>query len=67
MDAEQTVEICRIAPTDTRIIATHMEALDHATVSRDDLQAYANARDIAKHKLLIPSDGEILHLSAPNA
>ncbi|WP_271896613.1 MBL fold metallo-hydrolase [Candidatus Phyllobacterium onerii] len=67
MDAEQTIEICRIAPEDTRIIATHMEALDHATVSRDDLQDYANAHDIAKHKLLIPSDGEVLHLSAPNA
>ncbi len=66
MDAEQTIEVCRIAPKDTRIIATHMEALDHATVSRDDLQTYANTHDIAKHKLLIPSDGEILHLTAPN-
>ena len=66
MDAEQTIEACRIAPEHTRIVATHMEALDHATVSRDDLQAYANAHDVAKHKLLIPSDGEILHLTAPN-
>jgi L-ascorbate metabolism protein UlaG (beta-lactamase superfamily) len=66
MDAEQTIEACRIAPEHTRIVATHMEALDHATVSRDDLQAYANAHDVAKHKLLIPSDGELLHLTAPN-
>ncbi len=67
MDAEQTVEVCRIAPENTKIIATHMEALDHATVSRHDLQAYANAHDIAKHKLIIPDDGEILHLTAPNS
>jgi L-ascorbate metabolism protein UlaG (beta-lactamase superfamily) len=67
MDAEQTVEVCRIAPDHARIIATHMEALDHATVSRNDLQAYANAHDIAKHRLVIPRDGEILHLTAPNS
>ena len=66
MDAEQTIEACRIAPERTRIVATHMEVLDHATVSRDDLRAYANVHDVAKHKLLIPSDGEILHLTAPN-
>lgn len=66
MDAEQTVEVCRIAPDHAKIIATHMEALDHATISRHDLQAYANAHDIAKHRLIIPDDGETLHLTAPN-
>ncbi len=67
MDAEQTVEVCRIAPEKTKIIATHMEALDHATVTRKDLQTYANALKIDKHKLIIPDDGETLHLTAPNA
>lgn len=64
MDAEQTVEVCRIAPGHAKVIATHMEALDHATVSRHDLQVYANAHDIAKHRLIIPDDGETLHLTA---
>jgi L-ascorbate metabolism protein UlaG (beta-lactamase superfamily) len=67
MDAEQTVEVCRIASEATKVIATHMEALDHATVSRNDLQAYANAHDIAKHRLIVPHDGETLHLTAPNS
>lgn len=67
MDAEQTVEVCGIAPDHSKVIATHMEALDHATVSRHDLQAYANAHDIAKHRLIIPDDGETLHLTAPNS
>ncbi|ATU91673.1 MBL fold metallo-hydrolase [Phyllobacterium zundukense] len=67
MDAEQTVEVCRIAPEKTKIIATHMEALDHATVTRDDLQAFAEPSDIGKHRLIIPDDGEPLHLTAPNA
>ncbi|MBA8880456.1 MBL fold metallo-hydrolase [Phyllobacterium myrsinacearum] len=67
MDAEQTVEVCRIAPQKTKIIATHMEALDHATVTRNDLKAHAQAAAIDSHKLIIPSDGEILHLTAPNS
>ncbi|PSH63235.1 MBL fold metallo-hydrolase [Phyllobacterium sophorae] len=67
MDAEQTVEVCRIAPEKTKIIATHMEALDHATVTRNDLQTYANTLKIAKHRLIIPHDGETLHLTAPNS
>ncbi len=67
MDAEQTVEVCRLAPENTKIIVTHMEALDHATISRHDLRAYANAHDIAKHRLIISDDGEILHFTAPNS
>lgn len=67
MDAGQTVEVCSIAPGQSKVIATHMEALDHATVSRDDLRAYANAHDIDKHRLIIPDDGETLHLTAPNS
>jgi L-ascorbate metabolism protein UlaG (beta-lactamase superfamily) len=67
MDAEQTAEVCRFAPEKAKVIAVHMEALDHATISRSDLQAYANAHDTAKHRLIIPNDGETLHLTAPNS
>lgn len=63
MDAEQTVEICRIALEKTRIIATHMEALDHATISRAELRSLADGNNITTQKLIIPADGEILHLS----
>ncbi|HWR44283.1 MBL fold metallo-hydrolase [Sporomusa sp.] len=57
MDAEQTVKVCLAAPTST-IIATHMEALDHTTISRDCLKKYAEAKGIRAEQLLIPSDGE---------
>lgn len=67
MDAEQTAEICRMAPEKSRIVATHMEALDHATVSRDALRAFADSRNIDRHRLIIPADGETLHLTAPNS
>ncbi len=59
MDAAQTVAVCRAAP-DSTVIATHMEALDHATVSRQVLRQYAEAHGIGPDRLLIPWDGEKL-------
>ncbi len=61
MDAAQTVAVCRAAPEAT-VIATHMEAVDHATVSRADLRAYAADAGIVDSQLLIPADGETLVL-----
>ncbi len=59
MDAEQTVALCKAAAK-SLIIATHMEALDHATVSREDLRRYADAHGISAQQLLIPADGEVI-------
>jgi hypothetical protein len=61
MDAVQTIEVCRAAPS-AIVIATHMEALDHATVSRADLRSFAEESGINTNQLLIPADGEILNL-----
>ena len=61
MDAAQTVAVCRAAPNST-VIATHMEALDHATVTRAALRKYAEAQGIGPEKLLIPLDGEKITL-----
>jgi L-ascorbate metabolism protein UlaG (beta-lactamase superfamily) len=57
MDAAETVAVCDAAP-DAIIIATHMEALDHATISRQDLRQAADEKGIAASRLLIPADGE---------
>jgi L-ascorbate metabolism protein UlaG (beta-lactamase superfamily) len=57
MDAAQTVAVCRAAPGST-VIATHMEALDHATVTREALRTYAVAHGVRPEKLLVPLDGE---------
>ena len=59
MDAAQTVEVCRLAPSAV-IVATHMEALDHATVSRAKLRAQARQAGIEASHLLVPADGESL-------
>ena len=57
MDAIQTVEVCRAAPR-SKVVAIHMEALDHATVTRAALRQYADEQGIGPDRLLIPADGE---------
>lgn len=59
MDAAQTVAVCHAAPNST-VIATHMDSVDHATISREDLRQYAAAHGIGPKRLLIPADGEEL-------
>jgi L-ascorbate metabolism protein UlaG (beta-lactamase superfamily) len=59
MDATQTVEVCRASKNGV-VVAIHMDALDHATVSRQELRAYAGENGIGADKLLIPADGEKL-------
>jgi L-ascorbate metabolism protein UlaG (beta-lactamase superfamily) len=60
MDAQQTIKTCKIA-SDSFIVATHMEAFDLTTVTRDDLRKVAKENKISKEQLLIPLDGEILN------
>ena len=61
MDDQQTVEVSRLAPK-SMVIAVHMEALDHATVTRADLRATAQRAGISDKQLLIPDDGAVLNL-----
>ncbi|KQV38557.1 Zn-dependent hydrolase [Rhizobium sp. Root268] len=61
MDAAETVAVCELAPAAT-VVAVHMEALDHATVSRADLRAAADVRGVSASQLRIPADGEALSL-----
>ncbi|AYG66480.1 MULTISPECIES: MBL fold metallo-hydrolase [unclassified Rhizobium] len=61
MDDNQTLEVSRLAPQAT-VIATHMEALDHATVTRLDLRRSANVAGLDPSRLLIPADGEMFAL-----
>jgi L-ascorbate metabolism protein UlaG (beta-lactamase superfamily) len=63
MDGEQTVATAEVAPGAT-VIATHMEALDHATVSRDALRTHAASHGLSPGRLLVPADGELLTLPA---
>ena len=64
MDAEQTIKVCEMAKIGI-VIAALMEALDHATLSRSELRAAADAHGIPLTKLVIPDDGEVLTLIPP--
>lgn len=64
MDAAQTVQICRDFPA-SLVVAIHMEAVDHATITRRDLQTARDAAGIPAERLLIPRDGETLVFSLP--
>lgn len=61
MDAAQTLAVCKAAP-ESRIIAVHLDSLDHGEVSREELRAQARAARIPDERLLIPADGETLEL-----
>jgi len=62
MDAAEAVAVCKLAPGSV-VIATHMEALDHTTVTRDDLKRYARRQGISLDQLKIPYDGEVLEFA----
>ena len=59
MDADQTLAVCQTAP-ESRVVAIHLDSLDHGQVSRQDLRARARAVEISETRLLIPEDGETL-------
>jgi L-ascorbate metabolism protein UlaG (beta-lactamase superfamily) len=61
MDAAQTLAVCRAAP-ESRVIAIHLDSLDHGEVSREDLRAQARAEGIPDAQLLIPADGETVEI-----
>lgn len=45
------------AALDTTIIASHMEAVNHATLSRKELREFLSARAMTR-RVLVPEDGE---------
>lgn len=60
MGKEDVYEVHRAVP-DSLLVATHMEAVNHAVLSRDELRRFAEEKGMAD-QLLIPEDGEICEL-----
>lgn len=56
MTAQDVAKVCRKAPK-SKIIAVHMEAINHCLVSRTDLCAYLQQEGLVD-QVLIPMDGE---------
>jgi L-ascorbate metabolism protein UlaG (beta-lactamase superfamily) len=61
MDEEQTMALLE-ASGKAKVIAVHMDALDHCRTSRASLRQKANGLHISTKKLLIPQDGETVGL-----
>ena len=58
MTEEDVVKVCRKAPQ-AKIIAVHMEAINHCLLSRADLLNHLEQEELS-HQVFIPMDGEIL-------
>ena len=57
MDDEETIKICQMAPN-SKVIAVHLESLDHCPVTREGLAKLAEEKNISNLK--IPKDGETI-------
>ena len=58
MDEEDVLAVCQAAPW-TRVVASHMEAVNHGNVSRTYLRTFADRLGVGE-QVLIPADGEQL-------
>ncbi|WP_370090403.1 MBL fold metallo-hydrolase [Ekhidna sp.] len=58
MDDQQVITLCEYAP-ESLVVATHIGALDHETVSREQLRLSARKWNVSD-RLLIPEDGKKL-------
>lgn len=59
MGVEEVIEFTRSVAG--RVIANHLEALNHCPVSREELAMAAERAEVAK-RLLIPCDGDVLNI-----
>ncbi|MFS8184130.1 MBL fold metallo-hydrolase [Pseudovibrio denitrificans] len=64
MSLDEIMEFIRIAPG--KVIANHLEAINHCPVTRPQLRELAQKAGLSE-KLLIPADGETLSFSAEPA
>lgn len=62
MDCKMVESVLHAAPQ-ARVIATHMDAVDHATVSRADLLRYFSSKPALMARMSIPLDGEMISLA----
>lgn len=58
MDEEDVLAVCQAAPW-TRVVASHMEAVNHGNVSRAYLRAFVDRLGVGE-QVLVLQDGEVL-------
>jgi L-ascorbate metabolism protein UlaG (beta-lactamase superfamily) len=60
MGKDDVLAVCRAAPS-AAIVATHMEAVNHAVLGRAELHDFLAAHGL-EERVAIPADGETLHV-----
>lgn len=60
MDERQTLRALGASRKSAVVVAVHMEAMDHCTVTRHALRRAADGAGVPQSRLLIPADGEVL-------
>jgi L-ascorbate metabolism protein UlaG (beta-lactamase superfamily) len=65
MTADDVVRVCRVLPT-TRVIAVHLEALNHCPLTRDELQQKLREEGLLR-RVEIPEDGATIDAPSPMA
>jgi Predicted Zn-dependent hydrolases of the beta-lactamase fold len=61
MTPQDIMTILKISPS-TKIIAVHMDAISHCTLTRKDLAQYLETHHLLE-SVVIPKDGEFIHLA----
>jgi L-ascorbate metabolism protein UlaG (beta-lactamase superfamily) len=56
MDADDVIEVCRAAP-ESKIVAVHMEAINHCRLKRRDLAEQLTKANLS-NRVIIPADGQ---------
>lgn len=60
MGKQDVYEVHKAAPQ-TTLVATHMESVNHAMLTRSELRAFSAEKGMT-HRLLVPEDGEVFTL-----
>ena len=58
MNEEDVIQVCRSAP-EAKLVAVHMETINHCLLTRAALRAHVEAEGFGKH-VYIPADGDTL-------
>jgi hypothetical protein len=56
MDADDVVSLCQYAPF-TKVVAVHMDTINHCLVSREDLYSRLMSEELLD-QVVIPGDGD---------
>jgi hypothetical protein len=60
MTAEDVGQVCRALPS-AKVLAIHLEAVNHCTLTRAGLTEYLLAEGLSD-RVTVPADGSCLHL-----